>query len=206
MTNTNDWFLQRIEELRTLARQKRRAHRPGQTVLTSDLVDEAWARLVDQDGAPREWESEAHFFGSAARAMRNHLIDHLRRKRTQKRGYGWTRQEEAELLWLPSGARADENARYFELVAELEELSPEAAAVIDLRRATSFTPVEVRSALEISRERYEALLKFAEDFIKDRTAELEDGPRPRIEESQPSCARATDEREKVLADPIDPRA
>ncbi|MDX1419293.1 MAG: ECF-type sigma factor [Rubricoccaceae bacterium] len=72
------------EELRLLARARLRAHRPGDTLDTTALVHEAYLRLVD--GARAGWESRAHFFALAARAMRFILVDYARERAAQKRG------------------------------------------------------------------------------------------------------------------------
>jgi RNA polymerase sigma factor (TIGR02999 family) len=73
-------------ELRRLAAQKLAHEAPGQTLQATDLVHEAYLRLVGaQDPG---WNSRAHFFAAAAEAMRRILIDSARRKRAGKRGNG----------------------------------------------------------------------------------------------------------------------
>jgi RNA polymerase sigma-70 factor, ECF subfamily len=74
------------EELRRLAHQYMRREKPGHTLQTSALVNEAYVRLVDQSKI--QWESRAHFFGIAARLMRQILVDQARRKNFAKRGRG----------------------------------------------------------------------------------------------------------------------
>jgi RNA polymerase sigma factor (TIGR02999 family) len=74
------------EELRRLAHQYMRREKPGHTLQTSALVNEAYVRLVDQSKI--QWESRAHFFGIAARLMRQILVDQARRKNFAKRGGG----------------------------------------------------------------------------------------------------------------------
>jgi RNA polymerase sigma factor (TIGR02999 family) len=56
---------------------------PGQTLQPTALVNEAYMRLVGS--GERGWDSRAHFFGAAARAMRQILIDHARRVQTARR-------------------------------------------------------------------------------------------------------------------------
>ena len=55
----------------------------------TDLVHEAYLRLVREESA--SWENRAHFFGVAARAMRQILVDHARKKHANKRGGDWKR-------------------------------------------------------------------------------------------------------------------
>lgn len=72
------------EELRALARSRLAGARPGQTLQPTALVHEAYLRLVGRED-PR-WHGRAHFFGAAAQAMRNILVDHARRKSRRKHG------------------------------------------------------------------------------------------------------------------------
>src|SRR5215471_12957453 len=70
-------------ELRRLAAAYLRRERPGHTLQPTDVVNEAYLRLVQQ--RPERWENRAHFFGIAASLMRRVLVDHARRKRALKR-------------------------------------------------------------------------------------------------------------------------
>ena len=72
------------EELRLLAAQKLSRESPGQTLQATALVHEAYIRLVGS--ADQNWENRRHFFGAAAEAMRRILVDHARRKRSEKHG------------------------------------------------------------------------------------------------------------------------
>src|ERR1044071_1217294 len=74
------------DELRRLARRYMRGERPGNTLQTSALINEAYLRLVDQREV--RWQNRAHFYGIAARLMRRILVDHARARRYQKGGGG----------------------------------------------------------------------------------------------------------------------
>src|SRR5436189_1556500 len=74
------------EELRRLAHHYMGGERPNHTLQTTALVNEAYLRLADQTN-PR-WQSRAHFFAVAARAMRQILVSYARSNRAQKRGGG----------------------------------------------------------------------------------------------------------------------
>ena len=71
------------EELQCLAARHLRAERPDFSLRTSDLVHEAYLRLVDQRRV--DWQGRTHFFGVAAPMMRRIRVDHARRKRAKKR-------------------------------------------------------------------------------------------------------------------------
>ncbi len=73
------------DEPRQLAAQKLAQEAPGQTLQATALVHEAYLRLVDTDQA-QAWNSRGHFFAACAEAMRRILIDHVRRKRSQRQG------------------------------------------------------------------------------------------------------------------------
>ena len=71
-------------ELHRLARRHIKKERPGHTLQTSALLNEAFLRLVDQRDA--HWQSRAHFFSIAAQMMRRILVDYARSRRYAKRG------------------------------------------------------------------------------------------------------------------------
>jgi RNA polymerase sigma factor (TIGR02999 family) len=71
-------------ELRRRAAHYLRRERAGHTLQTTDLIHEAFLRLVDQTNV--RWQNRAHFFAIAAQLMRRILVDHARRRRRAKRG------------------------------------------------------------------------------------------------------------------------
>ena len=78
------------DELRKLARTYLRRERAGHTVQTGTLVHQAFIRLIE--GRQVRWEGRAHFFGVAARLMRQILVDHARARGALKRGADVTRR------------------------------------------------------------------------------------------------------------------
>jgi len=83
------------DELRRLADYYLRRERSGHTLQATALVHEAYLQLVDQKGLG--WQSRAHFFGIAARLMRQILVQHARGHQAVKRGGGvtWVSLDEA---------------------------------------------------------------------------------------------------------------
>ena len=71
------------DELRRLARRYMSSERRGHTLQATELVNQAFVRLVDMD-VP--WQDRAHFFAVAARLMRRILVDHAKAHRRVKRG------------------------------------------------------------------------------------------------------------------------
>src|SRR3954467_12597151 len=85
-------------ELRRLAATLTARLPPGQTLQPTALVHEAYLKLVrDQDPG---WENRRHFFGAAAQAMREILVDQARRKASLKRGGAGQRVELSDGLVL----------------------------------------------------------------------------------------------------------
>jgi RNA polymerase sigma factor (TIGR02999 family) len=80
------------DELRGLASRKIAREQPGQTLQATALVHEAYLRLVDRDRIQR-WDSRGHFFAAAAEAMRRILVERARRRRTDKHGGQYRRQD-----------------------------------------------------------------------------------------------------------------
>lgn len=73
-------------ELRRLASRELRRERPGHTLSTTALVNEAYLELSKLHGI--EWKSRAHFFSVCARVVRNVLVDYAVARKAQKRGGG----------------------------------------------------------------------------------------------------------------------
>src|SRR5262245_43264889 len=117
-------------ELRRLAVALAGRLAPGQTLQPTALVHEAYLRLVrDRDPG---WEGRRHFFGAAAQAMREILIEQARRKASRKRGGGAQRVELAEgLAWIEPAA--DDLLALDEAIRRLEEEDPRVAEIVRLR-------------------------------------------------------------------------
>jgi RNA polymerase sigma factor (TIGR02999 family) len=92
-------------ELRRLAARHLRGERPGHTLPSTAVVHEAWLRLSNQ--APVRWQDRAHFFGVAARLIRQILVDHARRRQTVKRDPGGPLLSLDEALEIPGQDRVD---------------------------------------------------------------------------------------------------
>ena len=71
-------------ELRRLANHYMRRQRPGHTLQTTALINEAYLRLLGHKNM--RWQNRSHFFAVAAQAMRRILVDHARSRNYQKRG------------------------------------------------------------------------------------------------------------------------
>ncbi len=129
------------DELRSLAARKLAKERPGHTLQATALVHEAWLRLGGDES--QGWNDRAHFFRTAAQAMRRILVDRAREKSAQKRGGGMLLVE--NLGGLPVAA-VDQDERILlvdEALDRLEREDPDSARVVSLKFFGGLTNREV---------------------------------------------------------------
>jgi RNA polymerase sigma factor (TIGR02999 family) len=143
----NRLFAAVYEELRRMARNMMRGERSDHTLRPTALVHEAFVRLLEQDRPA--WESRVHFFGIAARAMRQVLVDHARERDAQKRGRGWQRVTLDEALEA-GPARGCEILDLDAALTKLGSLDARAARVAEMRAFGGMTVSEVAQALGVS--------------------------------------------------------
>ncbi len=151
---TDDLFQRIYGELRKRARRQRKRWKGDPTLQTTALVNEAYLKLVGQ--GDRSWENRSHFFAVSATAMRQILIDHARRKRTEKRGGDAARLSLEELREKlgREAAMTEEDAEAFlileEALEQLEEEYPRAARGVECRFFGGMTIEETAEALGVS--------------------------------------------------------
>ena len=117
-------------ELRRLARHYMNRERPAHTLQTSGLVNEAYLRLIDQD--EMRWENRAHFFGIAARLMREILIEHARSRQAAKRGGAQLRVSLSDVERIAS--RTHVNLIALDAALDrLEAIDPRKSRIVELR-------------------------------------------------------------------------
>jgi RNA polymerase sigma factor (TIGR02999 family) len=134
------------EGLRRLARARMANEAAGQTLQPTALVHEAWLQLVGE--GHRTWQSRAHFFGAAANAMRQILIDNARRKSRLKRGGGRVRVDLEEVN-VAAPMPEDEILQIDEALVRLETEDPEQARIVVLKFFGGLTNKEVAETLGI---------------------------------------------------------
>ena len=135
------------DELKVLAASHLRRERGDHTLSPTELVHEVFLRMVGQHSV--NWVGRAHFFGIAAQAMRRILVDHARRRTARKRG----RQHQVTLdtdADVPDDLSSDEVMAVDEALAQLAELDPRQAKLIELRYFAGFSIEETAAVLGIS--------------------------------------------------------
>lgn len=134
-------------ELRRLAHQYMRRERPGNTLQTSALVNEAYLRLVDQKSV--HWRNRAHFFGIAAQMMRRILVDHARRRHYAKRGGGACHVSLDEAL-IVSAQRTAEVLALDDALKALAEIDERKSQIVELRFFGGLSIEETAEVLKVS--------------------------------------------------------
>ncbi len=138
----------------------------GHTLSTTELVHEAYLRLVDQTRA--QWAERAHFFAVAAHVMRRVLVDHARRHRAARRGGAQRRAVSLEVLEsadggnLTAGQRADVLLATDEALERLAVLDARQARVVECRFFGGLTEAETAEALGVTAR------TVARDWVKAR--------------------------------------
>jgi len=136
-------------ELHRLARQRLWHERAGHTLQTSDLINEAYLRLVDASRV--NWQDRAHFLAVSAQAMRRVLVEHARARGSQRRGAGVQR--------LPLEAALNVHAQQSPDLVKLDEALtalageyPRRAQVIELRFFGGLSVEETAAVLGVSED------------------------------------------------------
>lgn len=136
------------DELRTLARSYLRRERPDHTVHTGTLVHEAFVRLIE--GQQVSWEGRAHFFGIAARLMRQILVDHARARDAAKRGAGEAAEPIDTTLSVTVQAMDVSVLALDRALDQLAAIDPAGARVVELRFFGGLTVEETAEIMGIS--------------------------------------------------------
>jgi RNA polymerase sigma factor (TIGR02999 family) len=149
-------------ELRRLAGALSGRLPPGQTLQPTALVHEAYMRLVgNQDPG---WNGRRHFFGSAARAMRDILVDQARRKGAHKHGGGARRVDLTEGIAIIEPP-ADDLLAVDEAIQKLQAEKPHLAEIAMLRFYAGLSVDETAAVLDISASTLAREWRFARAWL-----------------------------------------
>ncbi len=159
------------EELRGMARREMAHEAAGRTLQPTALVHEAYFRLVAND--EMQWNDRRHFFGAAAKAMRQILVDDARKRKSLKRG--GDRPESASAFGAPSPSPARSPAAFeidpgevlavHEVLDRLALHDPRKAEVVMLRYFAGLTVDETAEALGVSPRTVDSDWSFARAWL-----------------------------------------
>lgn len=134
------------DELRRLARLYMRRERPGHSLQTTALVNEAYMRLVDYNRM--QWQNRAHFFAVSAQLMRRILVEHARRHNL-KRG-GDVQHVSLEEAALVGGERAADLVALDDAMNALARIDPRKVQVVEMRFFGGLSVEETAEVLKVS--------------------------------------------------------
>jgi RNA polymerase sigma factor (TIGR02999 family) len=154
-------------DLKRVARRALQNERHALTLDCTALVHEAYLRLVDQ--TRMQWGGRAHFFGAAAQAMRRILVEHARRRLSQKRGSGSAHEPIDKIL--VDKIIAVSLAPDLDVIAlnnaidELTAADPESARVVELRCFGGLSIEEIAEVMNTSASSVTRLWNFARAWL-----------------------------------------
>ena len=153
------------DELRRLARARLDRAGPGQTLQATALVHEAWLRVVGEEDPG--WDCRAHFFGAAARAMRNVLVEQSRRKASLKRGGDRLRLDDDLIEAVGLSGPEPGMLALDEALERLERRDPIKGKIVELRFFTGLSMREVAEVMDLSLTRVETEWRFARSWLQN---------------------------------------
>ena len=134
------------DELHRLARRYMKRERPGHSLQTTALVNEAYTRLVDYERM--EWQNRAHFFAVSAQLMRRILVEHARRHNV-KRG-GGVQHVSLEETAVVGGDRKPDLVALDDAMNALARLDARKVQVVEMRFFGGLSVEETAEVLKVS--------------------------------------------------------
>lgn len=154
-------------ELRRLAAGYLRGDRLDHTLQPTALVNEAYVKMLGSQKV--SWQNRAHFFGVAARAMRQILIDHARARMTDKRGGGVDLLQLDEALVFDKG-RPSELLALNDALDLLEREVPRAHRIVELRFFGGLSIEETAEVMGLSARTVKREWSFGRAWLRGELA------------------------------------
>jgi RNA polymerase sigma factor (TIGR02999 family) len=156
------------EELRKLAHARMQKIPPGQTLQPTGLVHEAYVKLVSGGDEKAPWNGRAHFFGAAAQAMRDILVDAARKKAALKHGgaqerVDWDSSRITSVV--DDGAAREDLISLDEALSKLRAAHPRQAEVTMLKMFAGLTDAEIATMQDVTERTIERDFRFAQAFL-----------------------------------------
>jgi RNA polymerase sigma-70 factor, ECF subfamily len=152
------------QELRKLASGYLRSERPDHTLQPTALIHEAYLRMIGHDMP--EWQSRAHFFGIAARLMRQILVEHARTRHAAKRGGD---QQKISLDDAPQVFAQSDAAELLALdhaLTKLASFDERRARILEMRAFGGMSVEETAQALGVSDTTIKREMRLAQAWIR----------------------------------------
>lgn len=156
-------------ELRKLAAAHMARLRPGETLQPTALVHEAYLKLVG--AADPGWNGRGHFFGAAAQAMREIIVDRVRRKSAKKRGGGRPAEDlDAAVSVAATDLGAEDVLAVDAALKTLEAEHPRRAQVVVMRYFGGLSEEEIAESLGVTTRTVEREWRFARAYLHELLA------------------------------------
>ena len=136
-------------ELHRVASSYMDRERDDHTLQPTALIHEAYFKLIGEDDDDGRFTGRAHFLGIAARAMRQILVDHARKRDARKRGGAWQRVTLEGVA--PKGLAETELIEIDEALERLAEHDTRLSRVVELRYFGGLTLRETATVIGVAR-------------------------------------------------------
>jgi RNA polymerase sigma factor (TIGR02999 family) len=156
------------DELRRMAGAYLKQEPAGITLQPTALVHEAFLKLIDQKHV--DWKGRTHFLAIGAQAMRRILVDQARKRNRVKRGAGRHRVLLDEQLTL-SPQREEDLLAVDEVLADLAEIDPRQAEIVELRFFGGMTAAEVAEYLGVSKSTVDREWRVVRAWLRQQLSE-----------------------------------
>jgi RNA polymerase sigma factor (TIGR02999 family) len=151
------------EELRRIAHNQLHGEPEDVTLRTTELVHEAYRKLVDHHAL--DWQDRQHFFAVAARAMRQVLVNHAKKRKAAKRG-GDAPDVPLQQVTLPRETKLDELITIDDALSRLADRDERAAKVVECRFFGGYTIQETADILDVSRSTVKRDWRAAQAWLR----------------------------------------
>jgi RNA polymerase sigma factor (TIGR02999 family) len=155
-------------ELHRLAKHYMRSERPGHTLQTTALANEAYIRLIDARQV--RWQNRAHFFAVSARLIRQILVDFARKRRYKKRG-GEVRHISLDEALAIGQHRDDDLTSLDDALRALGEIDARKSQVVELRFFGGLSVDETAEVLQVSPETVRRDWRLAKAWLRRHLSE-----------------------------------
>lgn len=152
--------------VRAIANQSLQRHADG-SLTPTELAHEALIRLL---GGEADWADRRHFFHVVAQATRQVIVDHARRRLSDKRGAGQAALPLSQVAEVPTSDADNDVVRVDDALVALALEDPRQARVVELNYFGGFSRDEIGAALDISQATVDRDLRFARAWLKQALA------------------------------------
>ena len=159
------------DDLRRIAAKYNTPYSPDRALQPTEVVHEAFIKLVDQRHV--DWRGRSHFMAVGAKAMRHIMVDFAKSKGRQKRGGGQRRVPLDDVLVI-SLRNDDDILAIDEALEELTSINEMRAKIVELRFFAGMTVEEVSEALGVSKRTVEGHWTLAKAWLRRELSECEE--------------------------------